>query len=913
MPKSKAKDLPTMSAPPPPKQNPPKPADNAPAEKTAISKTETSLESFDTLSHSLTSARSPDWIPPKKATAVLNLSELMREDHTQTPEVVPTPRQTPQAGALPANATRVHLVSEGTRVYRENVLNQEQFDKKFGFRRVNLSLIRVFETRFHQITKWRFREWRGFVKNRMPILEWLPNYDFRHDLPTDIIGGLMLSIMSIPQGLAYGLLVGLPPIFGLYTSIVGPLIYAILGSSRHASPGGFAIIALMVGSLVEQATIPEDDKGDVAHEYLCCAEVQGTKPEVATVVEIVSCLTFMVGIFQIVFGILNAGLLSVWLSDHLVQGLTSGAAIHVLTSSLKSMTGVPNLPPTSEPNGIVKFYICFFAHIKDYKPAPTICSAICCFLLIYSKEILDKAFNKWMKVKFPMELFVVVFSILLTFTAEGTPYDFKLQYVGKIDSGMYTPFFPNLRRAPKVASTAFSIAVIGFVIHIAMAKLISKKLSYPIDPNQEWLALGVMNSVAACFGCFCAGSSLSRTMTQVKLGTKTQLSTVVCSCVLIGVVYGLSFCFYYLPKAVLSCIVVVALKDLFFQILDSYKLFHQSFIDFMIWLVTFMAVVLINVNYGLIIGVTFALLTVIFRSQWPESLFLGRIPGTCDFKGMTHYRSAEEVPGVFVFRFDAPLYFANAELFLNRLRDQMGVQPFMVTSELKKKTDKAKSERVKASKREMKKTSAALPPPTPETTPLNPEKKEEIEVVFKNSKVQRSNVPNQPEAAAPVIPDEPQDVHVTHIVIDCSSFPYIDLMGIDALGQAHKEFDAISITVYFACCKVAVRQMFEQTDFYKRVPKRHMFVSVWDAVNQAYKDRNALPAQPDEKTTNIEFPMSTDTGPSPSKQGNTFDSNTKEKTADADAKKTLPSDLAKPPPQSLTVQKGEVPKAPQTK
>lgn len=200
------------------------------------------LASFSTV----TSAREPEWMPPKKPQNVINLTDLMKEERTQSPEAK-TPvltKQPPDSGGektakLPQGGplNQVKLVSDGTRVYSENVLNQEQFDKKFGFRRVNLSLIRVLEGRYHQVGRWKRRDWCSFLKSRVPIVDWLPKYSFKHDLLSDVIGGLMVSIMNIPQGLAYGFLVGLPPIHGLYTGIVGPLIYALLGTSRHAAPG----------------------------------------------------------------------------------------------------------------------------------------------------------------------------------------------------------------------------------------------------------------------------------------------------------------------------------------------------------------------------------------------------------------------------------------------------------------------------------------------------------------------------------------------------------------------------------------------------------------------------------------------------------------------------------------------------
>ncbi|KAK0412347.1 hypothetical protein QR680_006160 [Steinernema hermaphroditum] len=811
-------------------------------EDTARSSESTSAEPDFSLEDTV---KSTSWIPPLKTAKplnIINLAEfkLTKEDTTQfgtspNHSLDKTPVCSEMMTAVSTDhQEKAARVSEVCRAEHKAVNNQEQFDKIHGFRRVNLSIMRLIVYKLTVIRKWRRLEYFHFLECRIPFISWIRSYSLKTDLFSDVIGGLMVSIMSIPQGLAYGFLVGLPPIHGLYTSIVGPLIYSFLGTSKHVAPGAFAIIALMVGAVVEQfSTLTDPAVSGVdtnATSALCCSEKQvDVNPDDA--IAIASTLTLLVGVFQILLGILNAGVLAVWLSDHLVMGLTSGAAFHVLTSQLKTMTGVEGLPRTSDPLGIIKFYMCFFNNIKTIKTAPTIASVICVICLVFSKEIVDPVFKKWSKIKFPMELFVVVFSILLCWLSDGSKYSLGLSTVGRVGSGMAKPFLPDISRASDMLLPVISIAIVCFVIHIALAKLIAKKLNYQIDANQEWLALGTMNFTSSFFGCFAGGASLSRTMTQVKLETKSQLSTMVCVGVLIVVVYGAASFFYYLPKPVLACIVVVALKDLFKQIGQARTLFRQSIVDFLIWKVTFLSVILVNVNWGLIIGVSFALLTVVFRSQWAESTCLGRIPTTNDFKGLAHYRSAEEVPGIKIFRFDAPLYFANAELFVNRLHCATGLDPLIVVEKLKESNARAK-------KREEQKCS-----PGRERKALlaGEEEKSEIQLTVRRRYVNAE--PSEKDKVVHSQPDDPQAeadlVQLTHIIIDCSSFPYVDLMGIDALSQAHAEYSAINLRVFYCSCKIALRQLFETSDFYKRVPKSNIFVSITDAVSQAQHEQQS--------------------------------------------------------------------------
>uniref|UniRef100_F1KUS8 Prestin n=1 Tax=Ascaris suum TaxID=6253 RepID=F1KUS8_ASCSU len=785
-----------------------------------------------------------------KPRKVVKLDELMKEDTTPLSEPTNIHRQ----AQSPTTHTAVQTLNERNDVLeivhnkdpekttvdldpqlifegKKPPINQEQFDKKHGFRRTNLSIVRKLVYQLNLVRTWKRVEWIHFWRRRIPLLSWLPTYDWREDFLRDVINGIMISILYIPQGLAYGMMVGVPPIYGIYTGIVGPLVYTFLGTSHQASTGAYAIVSLMVGSVVEQASNGGNklDSDTNSTPALCCSErMRNADPMEA--VKISSLLAFYVGIIQVVLGLLNAGLLAVWLSDQLVEGLTSGAAVHVLFSQLKSMTGMRNLPRTSDNFGIIKFAICFSRNMNTISYQTAICSFICCAFLLFSKMIVDPILKPWMKIKFPMELLVVIFSIVLSYLGSGTPFDLNVAIVGEIEAGMKAPTMHDFSYTDAVICSAFSIAIVSFVIHIALAKLVAKGLNYQVNANQEWLALGSMHTIASFFGCFAGGSSLSRTITSANLGTKSQLSTVVVVSVLLIVVFGAAPLFTHLPKPVLSCIVVIAMKDLYVQLYFSHRLFHQSIIDFFIFAVTFSATVLINVNLGLAIGIVFALLTVVLRSQWAESVCMGRIPGTSDFKGIGHYRAAMEVPGIKVFRFDAPLYFANAELFLTRMHRATGLDPLMILAELKGKEKKKKRgyDSIRGHSEKGQKIEAP---------------DEEIELT-----VRRRCVQSQKPTVDRVEKDEL--VQLTHIVVDCSSFPYIDLMGVDALARAHNDYKAINITVFFACCKVAVRQMFEYSSFYEHVPKTFMFVSLADAVSRAQYEQELQVRPPIEEMFN---------------------------------------------------------------
>nr|CDJ83608.1 Sulphate transporter antisigma-factor antagonist STAS domain containing protein [Haemonchus contortus] len=192
---------------------------------------------------------------------------------------------------------------------------------------------------------------------------------------------------------------------------------------------------------------------------------------------------------------------------------------------------------------------------------------------------------------------------------------------------------------------------------------------------------------------------------------------------------------------------------------------------------------------------------------------MGRIPGTSDFKGLGHYRSAEEIPGIKVFRFDAPLYFANAELFILSVHNACGLNPVIVRSKLNERAA-AEAKSGKEPNMEASKSAGDM----------------QLRVVGR--RVAETSGDSMIED-----PTEHVVTQLTHIIIDCSSIPYVDLMGKDALAQTFADYSTIDITVLMANCKVAVRQLFETTDFYQKVPKNRMFVNVNDAVIQALKEQ----------------------------------------------------------------------------
>uniref|UniRef100_A0A8R1HYW6 Sulfate_transp domain-containing protein n=1 Tax=Caenorhabditis japonica TaxID=281687 RepID=A0A8R1HYW6_CAEJA len=409
-----------------------------------------------------------------------------------------------------------NMMQRFTKSRQTDVIDQSEFDRQYRFNRMYLSHTGRIAFFFKNKKKWRQKEWLQFMGGLFPIAMWLPKYAWKSDFIRDLFGGLMVSVMSLPQSLAYGMLVGVPANYGLITGIVGPLIYALFGTSRHASPGSFAIVSLMVGAVV--VNFGDRPPGGMppppppAAEF-CCRENKTLVNE-KEAVAIATSVTLLVGLFQILFGIMNAGLLAVWLSEQLVQGLISGAAVHVMTSQLKSMTGISNVPSTSEPFQHLKFYMCFFRQIHTIEIPAIIISILCVTMLLISSLVIDPRICKKVPLKFPMELILVVSTTLTVQFTRQTAWHFPINTVGRFKSGFPMPVLPPLKDPIGMMGSAISIAIISFVMHISLCRIVSKKYQYVVSSNQEWLALGTMHTTSSFFGCFAGGSSLGENRHQ---------------------------------------------------------------------------------------------------------------------------------------------------------------------------------------------------------------------------------------------------------------------------------------------------------------------------------------------------------------------------------------------------------------
>uniref|UniRef100_A0A3P8X9A1 STAS domain-containing protein n=1 Tax=Esox lucius TaxID=8010 RepID=A0A3P8X9A1_ESOLU len=643
----------------------------------------------------------------------------------------------------------------------------------------------------------------------LPVLSWLPRYSLRDNALGDLTSGISVGIMHLPMGLAYSLLAGTPPVYGLYTSFYPVLVYIIFGTSKHISMGTFAVTSLMVGT-VTQTLAPNSN-------YMTLNGTNGTAVLDSTAlyndrVQIASSLTVLCGIFQFAMGLLQVGFIATYLSDPLVRGYTTGAGIQVVLSQLSSTFGISTSLYTG-PLSQVYLLIDVCRHLPMTNIGAVVITLVSLVVLITVKE-LNTCYAKKLPAPIPIELIVV--STIISYYANLNGL-YKVAVVGQIPRGLLAPRNPDISLWGSVAGSAFALAIVGYAISISLGKTFGLKHGYKVDSNQELIALGACNLVGGFFQCHFVTPALSRSLLQETTGGKTQMVGLVSSVFMLIIILEIGTLFQQLPKAVLACIVYVNLKGIFVQFWDIPALWKSNKVDLMVWLVTLVCTILLNLDMGLAVAVAFSIITVIVRSQLPNYYILGRVPGTEIYLDIDAYEEVKEIPGVIIFRSSTTMYYTNAELYLDALQKKSGIDTGKLITQKKKREAEekrqAKTEENKAKKESLTQVNWAF------------EKSSEAGFPGDDLKTQKSSTNGDGEMGSS---------HNKHtLILDLSTASFVDTVTLKTLRNIFKDFKEIGIATYLTGCQgefCVVEQLSIAGFFCESIPKSCLFATVHDAV-----------------------------------------------------------------------------------
>ncbi|XP_029851762.2 solute carrier family 26 member 6 [Aquila chrysaetos chrysaetos] len=642
----------------------------------------------------------------------------------------------------------------------------------------------------------------------LPFLRWMPRYPVKDWLLGDIVSGFSVGIMHLPQGLAYALLAGLPPVTGLYSSFYPVFLYFFFGTSRHNSVGPFAVISVMIGSVTDSLLPSENFVEFVNGTNLTVNEARRD----AARVELVATITVLTGIFQVALGLLQFGFVVTYLSDPLVRGYTTAASVHVLVSQLKNVFGVS----LGEHSGPLSLFMTFIEICQKLPQTNvgTLVTAIIAMVAIFAVKEFNHEFATKLPMPIPIELITIIVSTGISYGVNLNA-KFGISVVGHIPSGLKPPVVPNVSYFGQVVGNAFAIAVVGYAICISLGKIFALKHGYKVDSNQELIALGLCNFLGGFFQCFAISCSMSRSLVQESTGGNSQVAGVISSLVILVTILKIGELFRDLPKAILSAIIIINLKGMFKQFSDLRTLWKSNQVDLMVWIVTFVATLMLNLDIGLGASVAFGLLTVIFRTQLPRYSILGRISDTDVYRDVAEYQMAQEVPGVKIFRSSSTLYFANVELYAEALKKKSGINVDRLIEKKKKALKKLKKQQKKAEKEKAKRKKDT------EDGQNGPG----VAVIELSSA--EGSTPPKPTLRTLGLPQP--SFHA--VILDFSPVSFVDTVSIKILKNIFRDFHEIEAEVFIAGCPEPVLAQLERGNFFSSAITKHCFFpSVHDAV-----------------------------------------------------------------------------------
>uniref|UniRef100_A0A3Q0S3X1 Solute carrier family 26 member 2 n=1 Tax=Amphilophus citrinellus TaxID=61819 RepID=A0A3Q0S3X1_AMPCI len=642
----------------------------------------------------------------------------------------------------------------------------------------------------------------GFI----PVLKWLPRYQARDWLMGDVMSGLIVGILLAPQSIAYSLLASQDPIYGLYTSFFSSIIYTLLGTSRHISVGIFGVLCLLVGQVVDRElalagylTESRSIRGNDSSILLAGNDSDGVECDRSCyAITVGATITFTAGVYQVLMGFFQVGFVSVYLSDSLLSGFATGASLTILTSQIKYLLGL-KIP---RPQGwFTLFKTCYgvLTNLGNTNMCDLITSLVCLAVLIPTKELNDR-FKSKLKAPIPFELFVVIIATLASHFGRFDAH-YGSAVAGDIPTGFLPPQVPSWSLIPNVAVDAFSIAIVGFAITISLSEMFAKKHGYTVDANQEMYAIGFCNILPSFFHCFTTSAALTKTLIKESTGCQTQVSGLVTALVLLLVLLVIAPLFYSLQKCVLAVIIVVNLRSALRKFTDVPRMWRANHIDTSIWLITMATSALVNTELGLLVGVLVSAFCVLGRTQQAQVLELGRATTREHYEDLVSYKGLHTHPGVAVFRYEAPIYYANQRLFKKSLYKCVGLDP------VKEKTWSLKFQK----KKRQEEATGAL-----------------------NMKTDEKGA--DATASVTLMADKKSSRSLHSLVIDCSAVLFLDTAGVNALKEVHKDYRELGVTVVLAQCNTSVLDTLERGGYYTNQkagdPRENqmMFFTITDAV-----------------------------------------------------------------------------------
>ncbi|XP_042385496.1 low affinity sulfate transporter 3-like [Zingiber officinale] len=478
-----------------------------------------------------------------------------------------------------------------------------------------------------------------------PILHWARNYNLK-SFKSDLIAGLTLASLGIPQSIGYANLAKLDPQYGLYTSFVPPLIYAVMGSSRDIAIGPVAVVSLLLSSMTQKIVDPLADP--------------------TTYRNLVLTSTFFAGIFQVSFGFFRLGFIVDFLSHATIVGFMGGAAIVIGLQQLKGLLGISHFTNNTDIVSVIRAVWVALHH--NWHPDNFLIGCSFLIFILFVRFIgMRKRKLFWLAATTP--LLSVILSTLLVYLTRADKHGVKI--IQQVKEGLNPSSVKQIQltgsHVGESAKIGLICAIIALTEAIAVGRSFAAVKGYQLDGNKEMVAMGFMNIAGSLSSCYVATGSFSRTAVNVSAGCVTAVSNIIMAITVLISLEVLMKLLYYTPIAILASIILSALPGLI-NFKEAYIIWKVDKMDFLACFGAFAGVLFGSVEIGLLTAVIISFARIIIRALRPNIEMLGRIEGTNIYCNMKQYPFAITTPNLLIIRIDSPfLCFINANFIRERI------------------------------------------------------------------------------------------------------------------------------------------------------------------------------------------------------------------------------------------------------
>ncbi|KAJ9141492.1 hypothetical protein P3X46_032027 [Hevea brasiliensis] len=482
------------------------------------------------------------------------------------------------------------------------------------------------------------------IQTLFPIFEWGRDYSFKK-FKGDLVAGLTIASLCIPQDIGYAQLANLKPQYGLYSSFVPPLVYAFMGSSRDIAIGPVAVVSLLLATLLQDEIDPSKDPVN----YLRLAFTA----------------TFFAGITQVTLGFFRLGFLIDFLSHAAIVGFMAGAAITIALQQLKGLLGITHFTKKTDIVSVMRSVLTTAHHGWNWQ---TIVIGLSFLVFLLLAKHIGKKNKKLFWVAAIAPLISVILSTLLVHVTHAEKHGVKI--VREIKRGVNPSSLNEIFFSGEHLGKGFRIGVVAGMIAlteaIAIGRTFAAMKDYQIDGNKEMVALGTMNVVGSMTSCYVATGSFSRSAVNFMAGCNTAVSNIVMSLVVLLTLELITPLFKYTPNAILSSIVISAVIGLI-DIEAVILIWKIDKFDFVACMGAFFGVVFSSVEIGLLIAVSISFAKILLQVTRPRTAILGKLPRTTVYRNIQQYPEASKVQGILIVRVDSAIYFSNSNYIKERI------------------------------------------------------------------------------------------------------------------------------------------------------------------------------------------------------------------------------------------------------